>query len=101
MNVMKMVDCLFFQIKDVSECFSEDIEVLSDKYSDDKKVSKNDLSRLMFKECCKNMRKTIDDPKKKNEIQYSPLLLRHETVLRNKIKDDKYSFLAKPKMLLI
>ena len=81
--------------KDVSEIFSEDVEALSDKYFDDKKVSKNDLSRLVFKECCMNMRKTIDDPKKKNGIRYSPLLLRHATVLRNKLKDDKYSFLAK------
>ena len=81
--------------KDISEIFSEDVEAIFDKYFDDKKVSKNDLSRLIFKECCMNMRKTIDDPKKKNGIRYSPLLLRHATVLRNKLKDDKYSFLAK------
>ena len=81
--------------KDLSEIFSEDIEALSNKHFDDKKVSKNDLSRLMFEECCMNMRKTIDDPKKKNGIRYSPMLLRHATVLRNTLKEDKYSFLAK------
>ena len=41
--------------KDVSEIFSEDVEALSDKYFDDKKVSKNDLSRLIFQKYCKNM----------------------------------------------
>ena len=41
------------------------------------------------------MRKTIYDRKKKNGIRYSHLLLRHATVIRNKLKDDKYSFLAK------
>ena len=35
--------------KDLSEIFSEDIEALSNKHFDDKKVSKNDLSRLIFK----------------------------------------------------
>ena len=44
--------------KDVFEIFNEDIEALSDKYFDDKKVSKNDLSRLIFQECFKNIRKT-------------------------------------------
>ena len=43
--------------KDVSESFSEDNEDLSDKCFDDKKVSENDLSRLISQECCKNMRK--------------------------------------------
>ena len=38
------------------------------------------------------MRKTINDPKKKNGIRHSPLLLRHATILRNKLKDDKHSF---------
>ena len=43
--------------KDISEMFSEDVEASSEKYFDDKKVSKNDLSRLILKECCQNMRK--------------------------------------------
>ena len=67
--------------KDVSEIISEDVEALSDKYFDKKKVSKNDLLRFIFQECCKNMRKIIDEPKKKNAIKDSPLLLRHATIL--------------------
>ena len=51
--------------KDVSEIFSEDVEASSEKYFDDKKVSKSDLARLIFKECCQNMRKTLGDPSKK------------------------------------
>ena len=43
--------------KDVSGFFREDIEARSDKCFDDKKVSNNDLSHLIVKECCQNMRK--------------------------------------------
>jgi len=53
--------------KDVSEIFSEDVEASSEKYFDDKKVSKSDLARLIFKECCQNMRKTLGDPSKKKD----------------------------------
>ena len=40
------------------------------------------------------MRKTLGDPSKKKGLRYSPLLLRHTSVLRNKLKEDKYTFLA-------
>ena len=50
--------------KDISIFFSEDVEASSEKYFDDKKVSKSDLSRLIFKECCQNMRKILGDPSK-------------------------------------
>ena len=53
-----------------------------------------DLSRLTFKECCQNMRKTLGDPSKQKGLRYSPLLLRHATVSWNKLKDDKYTLLA-------
>ena len=35
--------------------------------------------------------KTLGDPSKKG-LRYSQLLLRHATVLKNKLKDDKYTF---------
>ena len=57
--------------KDVSELFSEDVEASSEKYFDDKKVSKSDLSRLIFKECCQNMRKTLGDQSKKRIALFS------------------------------
>ena len=78
----------------MSEFFSEDIEASCEKYVDDKKVSKNGLSRLVFKEYCQNMRKTLGDPRKKG-LRYSLVLLRHATVLRNKLKDNKYLFWLK------
>ena len=53
--------------KDMSEFFSEDIEASSKKYFDDKKVLKNDFSRLIFKECCQNVRKTLGDSSKKRD----------------------------------
>ena len=65
-----MVAYLFFHTKK-SKIFNEDVEASSEKYFDDKKVSKNDLSRLMFKECCQNMRKTSGDPSKKGIALFS------------------------------
>ena len=86
------LNCSSIQKK--SKIFNEDVEASSEKYFDDKKVSKNDLSRLIIKECCQNRRKMLGDSSKKKELRYSPLLLRHTIVLRNKLKDDKYTFLA-------
>ena len=40
------------------------------------------------------MKKTINGPKEKYGILYSPLMLRHATVLRNKLNDHKYDFLS-------
>ena len=51
------------------------------------------MSRLIFKECCQNIRKTLGDQSKKG-LRYSLLSFRHATFLRNKLKDDKYTFLA-------
>ena len=50
-----------------SEMFSEDVDASSENYFDDTKVSKNDLSRLIIKECCQNMRKTLGDSSKKRD----------------------------------
>ena len=43
--------------KYVFDIFSEDVETGSENWFNDKKISKNDLSTLIFQEYCKNMRK--------------------------------------------
>ena len=56
-------------IQKKSKIFNEDVEASSEKYFDDKKVSKNGLSRLIIKECCQNMRKTLGDSSKKKGLR--------------------------------
>ena len=79
--------------KDVSKIIGEDVEKISHKYLVDKKVSTDNVSRLIFKECSQTMRKQLGDPSKKG-LRYSPLLFCRVAVLRNKLKDGKFTSLA-------
>ena len=73
--------------------FRQTLRNLEKRFFNEEKVSQDNMMRYFWTESCENAR--INKFVHKSAVRYSPLFIRMCVMVRNKVKNGMYDFLAK------